>query len=65
MIIFLVQKKQNIINNTNQCIDNCKRDRLHNFAYDGNCVEKCPNGTRVEVNDPYNLCKYLDNDTFN
>ena len=52
------------INNTNQCIDNCKRDRLHNFAYDGNCVEKCPNGTRVEVNDPYNLCKYLDNDTF-
>ena len=50
------------INNKKQCIDNCKKDSQYIFAYNGNCIKECPNGTEIDNNDnTYNICKDLDN----
>ena len=37
----------------NKCTDDCKKDPLYKFQYNGDCLEKCPDNTE---NDNY-LCK--------
>ena len=46
----------------NQCIDNCKKDDIYIFLYNGICLKSCPPGTKVDLNDADNLCKEIDFD---
>ena len=40
------------------CIDDCKKDSDYQYLYDGNCLNSCPSGTRL---DPDTLvCKDID-----
>ena len=32
----------------NKCIEDCKLDEKYKFQYNGECLEKCPNGTKEE-----------------
>ena len=44
----------------NQCIDDCKKDDLYKYLYNGNCLSSCPEGTTHDEGDF--LCKvtYID-----
>ena len=48
-------KQQKIINNTNECIINCYKNKNNfKYEYNGKCVENCPNGV---FSDDKNKCK--------
>ena len=51
-----VAKYTLIKDNTTFCIYDCKADETHQFLYNGNCFQKCPNGT---TNKNY-ICKETD-----
>ena len=38
------------IKNKNKCIENCILDDKYKYQYEGECIEKCPNGTVNENN---------------
>ena len=36
-----------LIRNKSQCIDNCTKDDIYKYQYNGECVNKCPDNTKV------------------
>ena len=50
---FYIQEK-------NQCIDSCKNDDLYQLTYNGNCMQKCPDGLS---NDTDGYCRENNNST--
>ena len=53
------------INSKNKCIEDCKLDDIYKYQYNGECFDKCPNGTIEEnnicVNIKNNKCSYREN----
>ena len=50
------------IKEKNQCIDDCKKDDIYRFLYNGLCLKNCPNSTNSNIlneGDDY-LCKEQD-----
>ena len=51
-------KQKKIINNTNECIDNCNDSSLYNYEYNGKCYESCEKGyLNDNNNNQMNKCK--------
>ena len=50
-----------IIKEKGQCTFDCKRDNKYKYAYNGNCLEKCPNQTTADDN---KICKDVINGEF-
>ena len=44
-----------LIKEKRKCTDNCIKDNLFKYQYNGNCLKNCPNGTVNEINEY--LCK--------
>ena len=54
------------IRNKNKCIENCVLDDKYKYQLEGECIERCPNGTVNENNiciikDDKNKCSYNEN----
>ena len=53
------------VSNKNKCISDCKLDNKYKFLYNGECLEKCPNDSRVENNICINInrdkCSFKEN----
>ena len=46
----------NLIENKNKCIDNCKKDEEYIYNFDNKCYEECPNDTYILIDDDKNIC---------
>ena len=47
-IIFQCPKSYSLlIRNKSQCIDNCTKDDIYKYQYNGECINKCPDNTKV------------------
>ena len=44
-----------LINEKRKCTDNCIKDDIYKYQYNGNCLKECPNGTINEINEY--ICK--------
>ena len=47
-----------LIQEKRKCIDNCQKDNIYKYQYNGKCVEICPNET--QKNDTDHFCKDID-----
>jgi len=39
-----------------KCTDNCQKDNIYKYQYNGNCLKECPNGTTTNGTNDY-ICK--------
>jgi len=44
-----------LINEKRKCTDNCIKDDIYKYQYNGNCIKECPDGTITEINEY--ICK--------
>ena len=49
-----------LIKEKGKCIDDCKKDNVYKYQYNGKCFKKCPNDTKSD-NDDY-ICKDINLD---
>jgi hypothetical protein len=42
------EDKNLIIRNKNKCVDSCSIDETYKYQYNGECLDKCPDGTRLD-----------------
>ena len=63
--IFCPKEAKLYVRNKNKCIENCKFDNTYKYQYNGECLQKCPNGTYDEnnicINANKNKCTYMKN----
>ena len=45
-----------LISEKNRCIDECKKDNLYKYEYNGVCLSGCPNGTHSKTDNEY-ICE--------
>ena len=50
------QNKKKIINENNQCIDNCINSTQYKYEYNDKCYSNCPNGL---LSDSTNIINYI------
>ena len=49
------KKYNKLIKDKKKCTDDCKKEKLYKFYYNGECLKECPNNTK-DINNDY-ICK--------
>ena len=54
----LILKQKKIINDNNECIDDCENSEIYKYEYNGKCYDNCTNGFLYDYNNNLlNKCK--------